>query len=123
MAGKGTYLGGSTILKPWRSNTEEGWEAESVVVGSLPKNAGGKKAGQTAKNKNNNEARKINELERQIEKYAKECAKKKIKGEAWGSPPEILKQHFGKKISYLRNSIRSHKGFIEIIKGHKKSNG
>ena len=120
MAGKGSYLGGSTRLKPWRDDAEEGWEPQSVVTGMVPKNVGGQNSKQATNREKRNGNVENSELEKHIEKYAKACAIRQIKGEAWEAPSQILKNHFGKKISYLRNSIRSHKSFIEIVKKHEK---
>lgn len=94
--GKKNYLGGNTII----SKTGTGWsqdDLETIAPVGLQKKP---------------KPKRPDKFDIALEQFAKDCARKDNNGEKWPDPPQILKTHFGKKRSYLRNTIKSHKSYL-----------
>lgn len=114
MSGKGTYLGGSTIVSPWRRNAEDGWEPRSKVLGPAPKGKKGKAAKDT---RGSAEARTFcpelgrdaTEFEAAVVRFAREWAKSHYDKAKVPPVPEVIQERYGSRLAQYLNAIRKAK--------------
>ena len=96
--GKGSYLGGSTIISPYkRRNSDDGWEPVSVPI---------------------KRARRVPQIsDKLLSKYARLCGTWAKKGTPWQEAPTHLIAHFEGDQNKLKQAVLSHPAYDKSLNG------
>lgn len=114
MSGKGTYLGGSTIVSPWKRKPEDGWEPRSKVLGPAAK---GNKRKSVRDNTGASQARifcpelgrEATEFEAAVIRFASEWAKTNYDKAKVPPIPEVIQERYGGRLAQYLNAIKKAK--------------